>query len=148
MSRAVSTNVGYVLTLAVSSLVITGLLVGAGGFIDNQRQQTVRGELETVGQQLATDMGTAGELARTDGSVTTIELRRTLPSRITGLQYAIAIDDDAIELSTTDPDVTVRVPLSLSVDVAASTVDGGDLRIVYEDADGDSNKEVVVRGDE
>ena len=49
--RAVSTTLGYVLSLAIASILISGLMLATAGFVEGQREQVIRSELEVVGDR-------------------------------------------------------------------------------------------------
>lgn len=137
VDRGVSPVFGYALTLSISTLLIAGLLMAAGGFVDSQREQTSRNEMEVIGHQVAADIAAADRLNRTDGSMASeLSVRRTIPQRIVGSSYRISVRADGegptdpyLELRTTDPEVTVTVGIAVPPDtnVATSTVDGGEI---------------------
>ena len=138
--RAVSTVVGFVLILGVASLLVTGLLVATGDFMDNQRQETIRDEMEVLGQQIAADIAASDRMVRAGGETARIE--RPLPERITGVTYQITVTPGAgglttIRLSTQDPSVSAEVSVRTTTPVASTTtVNGGDVAIVYDAATG------------
>lgn len=132
--RAVNTTVGYVLTLGISSLLIVGLLVTAGGFVEDQRQRTVRQELSVVGQQVASDLSGADRLVRVGGSEVTV--RSSLPGEVTGINYRVEVEPDpsgptTLRLSTSEPRVIVEVAVRMEMDVAATAFDGDDVEITW-----------------
>jgi len=88
--RAVSPVFGYVLTLAIATMLVGGLLVSAGGFIDDQRRNTAQSELRVVGQQISADVSAADRLARTDGADDTRVTRR-IPSEVVGSAYTVEV---------------------------------------------------------
>ena len=141
--RGVSTVVGFVLTLGITSLLVIGLLVGTSGFVDGQRQSTVRDEMEVLGQQLAADIAAADRLNRTGGD--TVAIDRPFPDDVTGLSYQITVDSGQpvrITLATTNPDVSVEVTVRTVTDVAGgTTLNGGDVEVVYDE----SADELVVQ---
>ncbi|MFB6117631.1 hypothetical protein [Halosegnis sp.] len=137
--------VGFVLTLGISSLLVTGLLIAAGGFVENQRQGTIREELEVTGQQVASTLSSADRLVRR--GATDVRRTRPLPSRTTGTSYTIEVADLAgdrvrITLSTSDPDISVTVDVKLQTPVRDATVSGGDLIVTH---DTGTNELVVAR---
>lgn len=133
-NRGVSTVLGYVLTVGISSLLIIGLLVATGGFVDTQRQETVRDEMEVLAQQLAGDLSAADRMVAVGGSDVTI--RRELPSEITGNTYQVSVQSTGgttdIILTTNNPDVQVSVTVRTRTTVGDSTVTGGPLVITYD----------------
>ncbi|PSQ10680.1 hypothetical protein BRC93_08560 [Halobacteriales archaeon QS_5_70_15] len=133
--RGVSTTVGYVLTLSITTLLVGGLLVGLGGFVEDQREGTARGEMRVVGQQVASDLSAADRLARV-GTPSEVRVTRQLPRSITGSTYRIEISpgatpDDPVDivLRTTTPDLTVEMSVRTETPVAETTVGGGDFAV-------------------
>ncbi|MEF8840740.1 MAG: hypothetical protein V5A62_03820 [Haloarculaceae archaeon] len=129
--RGVSIALGYVLTLSVATLLVGGLLIGFGGFVDDHRTGTARDELRVVGQQVASDLSSADRLARV-GSASEVRISRQLPDSVTGAAYRIEITDGdpvRIVLRTTNPDVTVDLTIHIDTAVVDSTVGGGDFVI-------------------
>lgn len=136
--RAVSPVFGYALTLGITTVLIAGLLIAAGGFVDTQRQATTESELEVIGHQLAADVAAADRLARTDGTET-VAVTRGLPNRVVGSSYTVHVRDDEngptrpyLELTSTQPEVSVTVGLLSQTDVDPSSVGGGKIVVTYE----------------
>jgi hypothetical protein len=133
--RAVSTALGYVLALAISSLLISGLLLAAGGFVEGQREEVIRSELRVVGQTLVADTEGADRLASAvDGDV---RVKSTLPRRVGSSTYSIEIGSGPfgpqsreVLLTASSVDVSVSLLLVTNTTVATGTVEGGELVIV------------------
>jgi hypothetical protein len=144
--RAVSTTIGYALTLGVTALLITGLLIAGGGFLQDQRVTSTRSELQVVGHQVAADIASADRLTGSD--VTDVSISRSLPDRVTGSSYTIEMSTTSqshLVLTSADPDVTVRVDVQTTFangGLAETSVDGGDIEVVYNP---NGNEELVVR---
>ena len=141
--RAVSVTVGYVLTLAIGAILLSGVVIGVSGVIDSQTDRAVAADLSVVGQTTVANLESADRLARaaeTDrpgaGGEVRVSVAVDLPTRVAGVPYRIAIDDDRVTLRTTDPDASVSIPHAVALDVAPTTVRGGPLRITYTDATG------------
>lgn len=137
--RGVSVTVGYVLTLSVTTLLVGGLLVGLGGFVEDQREGTARDELRVIGQQVASDLSAADRLARV-GSPSEVNMNRQLPDSVTGARYRIEVSDGdpvTVELRTTNPKVTVTLGVHVDTDVADSTLGGGDFLVRLDTASGE-----------
>lgn len=165
--RAVSVNVGYVLTLAISAIILSALLVAAAGAVDGQKRTVVRDQLDVVGNRLAADIAGAdrlGATARADIDATvdetptdpseagtaTVAIRIDLPRRIAGTSYVIEIDDAAsgdptLVLRVTDPDVVVSVPLRLRTEIEPVRVAGGPVVVEYEYVYDSSDARLEVR---
>jgi hypothetical protein len=130
--RALSTPVGYTLNIAIATLLLTTLLVAGGGLVEDQRERVARAELNVIGERLAGDLLTADRLARSDASAVTV--RSQLPARAGGIGYRVVVSSPGgnLTLTTSNPDVSVEVPVGSETTVAAGEVRGGDLRIEYD----------------
>ena len=138
--RGVSPVFGYVLTLGISTLLMSGLLIAAGGFVDTQREQTTESELQVIGQQVSADIAAADRLHRTDGA-TDVVIRRELPDSVVGSQYTVFVrsDDEGptdvyLRLRTVRPEVTAEVGVTNETNVAESAAGGGEIEIRVTDA--------------
>lgn len=133
--RGQSTALDYTLSLAVASLVITGLLVAAGDFVTHQREEVVRTELGVVGEQLAGEVAAADRLVRASDTES-LSLNASLPETVAGASYTVAVDDTAtgewLNLTSQDPDITVSVRLETETPLDPDTVGGGRIRVVYD----------------
>jgi hypothetical protein len=96
--RAVSITVNYVIALSITAALVSGLLVGAGTYVENERDQVVREELTVVAEQLAAGIGDADRLART-AEDPTVRVGVDLPRRVAGESYRIEI----VNLSAPEP---------------------------------------------
>lgn len=133
--RAVSTVVSYVLTIGISALLVVGLLVATSGYVDTQRQETIRDELQVLGHQLASDISAADRLVASDGE--TVEIRRDFPTAVTGIPFHIEFEGSGpittLVLSTSNPNIVVEVDVRTETDLTATDViDGGSVVIEYD----------------
>jgi len=135
--RGVSPVFSYVLTLGISTLLISGLIIAAGGFVETQRETTSRNELRVLGQQVSADIAAADRLNRTEGA-TEVSISRDLPERVVGSQYTVSVRTDTagptqpyLELTTVQPSVTVEVGVASETDVAERTVSSGEIVVEY-----------------
>lgn len=135
--RAVSVTVNYVLTLAITALLLSGLLVAAGGLVESQSERAIRSELDVLGQHLAADIESADRLATVaEGESAEVRIETSLPARVAGRSYRIAVGESELTLRTTDPEVSVTVPFRTTNEVEERTIRGGDLRIEWSDDSG------------
>ena len=149
--RAVSVTVGYVMTLAISTLLLSGLFVAGGSFVDSQRERAAQGELTVVGERVAADIGTVDRLAASAASPENLTVNRslTLPDRAAGSPYRIRVTasgtEGTVALESDRGDETVEVPFRTSDGVAVrnATVEGGDL-LIWWDPDAGTGGELVV----
>lgn len=130
--RGVSTTIGYALTLGMASLLITGLLIAGGGFMQDQRERTTQTELKVIGEQISADLSSADRLSRSN--VNTISIRRNLPDSVTGSAYTVELTttpQSHLVLRSADPRITVRVDVASRTDLAPATIDGGTIQVTY-----------------
>lgn len=132
--RATSIQIGYTLSLAITALLISGLLIATGGLVESRQEQTIRSELTVVGERVATNLMSADRLASTGGSNAEVRVTVSLPDRVAGSGYRVTVNSSTsppqLVLTSTDPAVTVTVPFETTTTVDAGTVSGGDVRIV------------------
>lgn len=143
--RGVSTAVTSVLVLGITTVLITGLIIGVSGFVGDQRQRTVERELTVVGERMASELVRVDEMALND-PYSTVTVRTDHPDRLAGETYSVALSDEisrcgtggqapCLILSTHRTDATVVVPVRLRMGVTESTVSGGDLQFTYDGTD-------------
>jgi FlaG/FlaF family flagellin (archaellin) len=150
--RGVSTTLSYVLTLSITTLLLAGLLIATGGYVDDRREQIVRSQLEVVGQQTAASIEAADHLNSTTvgDDDPAVRVSRTLPERIARTGYTIAIRDAPPEVvvsaDTRNLEVVVTVPVVVEASggVRPVSVQGGDIVVEY---DFDGGNELVVNSD-
>ncbi|MFC6757649.1 MULTISPECIES: DUF7266 family protein [Haloarcula] len=133
-ARAVSTTLSYVLALAIATLLITGLITAGGTYVDSQREQVIRDELRVVGQQIAADVERTDRLVRAgDSDDPIVTLNRTLSNRVTGASYETTLvpSDQTLVVNTTQPDVSIRIGLTVETSLRATSARGGDVQIRY-----------------
>jgi hypothetical protein len=143
--RGVSVTVNYILGLSIAFLLVIGLLLTAGDFVTDQRETSIRTEMEVLGEQIATDITMADRMALTTTDNDTVSVRRSLPDRVSGTGYTIAVegdDDPYLVLISHDPEIRVRAEFTNRTDIEMTRIQGGSIRVT----DTDSGLE-VERGD-
>ena len=133
--RAVSVTVNYVMSLAITTLLISGLLMATGDVMGDRRESVVRGELEVVGERISAGIETADRLVQTGATEVTLEV--SAPRRVGGKSYTISVDGASrvVTLETRDPDVIVAVPFRNRTNVATTTTNGGTVEVVLTGGD-------------
>lgn len=74
-----------------------------------------------------------------DGGKTSVNATVQLPPRVAGTTYTIEIvpgSPNELVLTSTDPSLTVRVPVKTTAPLDAGRVDGGDVFVTYDTASG------------
>ena len=139
--RGVSFPLSHAVTLAIATVVLTGLLASASGFLADERARATRGELSTIGADLVSDLAAADRLA--DGSSNaTLSLAVELPERVAAGAYAIALrtrgacttggpSTACLELHAPGAGVRVAIPFRNETTVTNGSAPGGRLAIVY-----------------
>lgn len=135
-ARGVSTTLSYVLTLAITALLISGLLIGVGALVEDRQESIARDELQIIGQHASSRMMAADRLAATGPTELTVE--GEFPDQVAGSAYTISVNETGsrseLRLSATGVDVSVTVPFVTRRSVVETAVTGGDLRIRLTDA--------------
>lgn len=135
-SRAVSTTLGFVLTLTITTILISGIMVAAGGFVSSEHERVTETELEVIGQRLAANLEAADRVVASSGdeTVTDVETRLELPNRVAGTTYRITVEPNELVLQSVDPEVTVRIHVETATDLKPGSVDAGDVTVTYDAA--------------
>jgi hypothetical protein len=129
--------------LAIVTLLVAGLLTGMGDLVQSQQERAVRSQLDTVGNRLAADIGTASRLVDRAGA-NQMRLRTEIPDTVGGSYYTVDVTNldgtrYRLELRSSDPEVRTTVEVRSPMPVRGS-VSGGRLVIQY---DSDSGELVV-----
>jgi FlaG/FlaF family flagellin (archaellin) len=146
--RAVSVTVTHVLTIAITTILIAGLLTAATGLLDSEQNRAGNREMRSVGETLATELVTVSETAQDQGAETA-RLETTQPDAVVGDGYKIRLRDSPAECANRDiyqacltlsssNGLSVDVPVNLPSPVQAneSFISGGEIAIVYDDTGG------------
>jgi hypothetical protein len=151
--RGVSTTLGYTMTLAITAILMSGLLIAGGTLVDEQRERVAEDELSVSAEQLAGGLTDADQLAGTI-SGGEVKIKVWLPNLIAGGPYTVELEnhptspdqpaEGTIRAEAQEVDVTTELSLRTGVPVANKTVVGGPVVISHRDADGDDSRELVV----
>lgn len=133
--RGVSVTVNYVLSLAITAVLISGLLFATANIMEDRQETVLRGELDVVGERISAGIETADRLHRTGAEEVILEV--AAPDRVAGEGYAIEVNASrrVVILETADPAVVVEVPFNNETAVVSSTVTGGDVDVVRSGAE-------------
>lgn len=132
--RAVSTTVNYVLGLSIAFALVTGLFMAGGDFVQNQREDSIRVELEVLGEQVAADLMMADRLAETTTDNETVRVRRTLPPRVGGSSYSVSVEggeDPYVVMQSSQPEITVEAEFTNETNVEMTEVNSRHLIVNY-----------------
>lgn len=129
IDRATSTTLSYVLTLAIAAVLVTGLLLAGGTFVEDRREQVIRQELRVVGEHVATNVEQVDRFARASDDLAEARIEQTFPDRVTGSSYSVKLVDGGGEpkllLNASRPRVSVAVNVTVRTAVAGETAASG-----------------------
>lgn len=137
--RAASITLNYVLAIAISAVLVTGLLVAGGNFVADQQESVVRNELSVVGQRLAADIERVDRMVAAGDDVDAARINRSLPTAAVGERYDVELDaspDPELVLTAEGADVSVSVSISNRTSLADSSVRSGSVAVVYDPTGG------------
>ena len=134
MNRGLSTALGYVLALGVTVILVSGLFVAGGNFVENQREEVARTELDIIGEQTATHLNAAERLNQSGVGETNVTIEQRFPPSVVGTAYRIYLeaDEQRLRLRTEDPSIEIVVPVTTTTTIAESSATGGQIVIEYD----------------
>ena len=140
--EAVSITTGYILNIAIATLVFSTLLVGMRGTFDNIEETTAQAEAENVAERVAVEIAQADRLARVDPNVSgtlTFELRDSIAES----GYSVEVTDEWVNVSVGTGEV-YRRSYNVTSDVNGTVMSGGGAKSI--EYDGSPSPEVNVVG--
>lgn len=130
-------TVSYILGLSIAFLLVIGLFLTAGDFVTDQRETSIHTEMEVLGEQIANDITLADRMAQTTTKNETVVVRRSLPRRVSGTGYTIAVEggnDPYLLLTSDDPEIEVRAAFANQTEVEMTRLNGGSIQVNYTDS--------------
>jgi hypothetical protein len=146
--RGVAVTLNYVLVIAISTTLVTGLLIVGGSFVEDQRERVIENELSVIGNHMASNLEQVDRFAAaSDDEPEAAYVNQTLQRSVTGSTYTVQLTQNPsqVVLSSARPDVTVRVNVSVSEPLDTdSFATGGQMSVYYDpDAAGGSGRLVI-----
>lgn len=139
--RAVSSAVGYTMTLGIALILMSGLIVAGSQMVGSQRSHTTEAQLTTVAEGLAGSLQKADRMVQSGADPTNLQLYRDLPSQLTGSEYLIRVESDRVRLRVPTEEMEVSVPINLpsgAIGTGGDWIDGrsvvisGDLEVAHD----------------
>ncbi len=144
--RAVSTAVGHVLAIGITTLLISGLLMAGGDFLASEQELSMEESLRVEGAELAAEItvvDTTVQETGTEGTVQNVTVVVGHPKQIVGSSYTIELSPSGdcigatntsiscLELSSSTGRATIRktVPFRNTTNVQQSSASGGPIEI-------------------
>jgi len=147
--RAVSIAITHALTIAITTILVSGLLLASGPFLDAQEQRVSQDQLNEIGSSVATQISTVDRLADSGDDVeTTVTVQ--YPTRIVdNYEYTVELREEGdrtiVEVSSEGVDRASSFQLQTNTDIDnGSSTDGPDIEISLCDDNGDS--EITLEG--
>lgn len=142
-TRAVSVQVGTILSLAILSILVSGVIVTIGGFVETQQKATTEKELTVSNERFAAQLMKVDDLA-TVGSNPSMTIRANTPAQITGNQYTITVNtsvgdpnDGIVTMRVDSLNQGVTIPFKHTTSIENTTVAGGtDIYLTYNSSTG------------
>jgi len=135
--RAVTVTLNYILVLAITAVLVSGLLVAAGAFVENQRERVIEGELSVIGNHIAGDVEQVDRMVRASSArPDQAEINQSFQRTVSGTGYSVRLEPnpDRIVLESVSPTVTVSVNVTVQTDIGESSAPGGDSSVQYNGA--------------
>ena len=134
--RGVSFTLNYVLATAIAALLMSGLIVAGGNFVEDRRDPVVQEELTVVGQHVAAQLEQADRLvvASDDASETETRIRRSYPEGVAGTTYTVRLSAsrETVFVNASTSEISVEVPVETETSLGSSSADGGPVAVVYD----------------
>lgn len=130
--RGVSIALTHALTLAITTILVGGLLLSSGPFLEAQEQRVSQDQLSEIGSNVATQVATLDRLADSGDDVTTT-VTVQYPNRIVDTHtYTVelrTIDDGGderalVQISSPGVDRASSFQLNTEAEIEDSTTDG------------------------
>jgi len=85
--------VEYVLLLAISFLVVSGIVIGSTVRIEEQKEASIEDEFDIIVERVALDLTEADDLYQTIGEQGNITLQTEVPKRAVNTPYVISVTE-------------------------------------------------------
>jgi len=135
--RGISTVISHVLSVAITTLLIMGLVAGATGFLDIQKDRAAEKELRTVGTQLASELAAADRLARTSNAVTVTSHQ---PETVAGSTYTVTLEScpagACVILAAAEYDYTTNISVHNQTELSLTATGDGAFQITADGGTG------------
>ncbi|WP_226481783.1 DUF7266 family protein [Natrinema amylolyticum] len=159
--RGVSITVTHALTIAITTVLIAMLLMAGGTLLENEKENSARTSLETVGERLSDEISNTDRAAA--GTNDKVTATADHPRTVAGSSYRVELlpasdcqdnvfldgSTDCLKLTATDTDPVVYVPVKIDAEISddSNAVAGGTIEIRHRPANGDpTTGEISIHG--
>jgi hypothetical protein len=134
--RGVSVTLNYVLALGISAILVTGLLIAGGGFVEDTRERVVYSEMTVIGNHIAGNLEQADRLVQASSGDTTVQINESFQRQVTGATYQVELNDSGtpqVVVTADELDASVEINMTVQTDLDETTsVGGGTIAVVYD----------------
>ena len=138
-TRGASIALNHALSIGITTLLIAGLMLGAGQQLETRRERVAEQGLTDIGESMTNELSRVDRLAQDRGVLRSdVTSRVTYPHYVSGSSYDVSLQERpggtaVLYLNTSTP--TVRVPFEVAVDsdVCERGVNGGPVEIAYDE---------------
>lgn len=134
-TRGASITVTYTMTVAISAVLIMGLLVSAGGLVDRQRDRATQLQFEDIGTKVTSELVSVDQFVTATGD-DSVSNRLTLPTHVAGNPYDLILETSGsaatLTVSSGGASSSVAFDLQPQADVCPTAVDGGAVLVRYD----------------
>lgn len=92
--RAVSIAVTHALTLAITTVLISGLLIGAGNVLSAQEKQVAQSQFDEIGGDLTSQLNSLDRLNETGDNIT-VTVQPRYPNLVAGQTWNLRLIDNS-----------------------------------------------------
>lgn len=132
--RAVSSQIGYVLAIAIISILMAGLVSSTGGLVTQTTEQGTQAELQIIGDRISGQVMSADRILTGDDASSTLVLDANVPTRAGDESYILSYNSGELILKSTERDITVSIPLETNHDVVVESSQASQWKI-YSDGE-------------
>jgi FlaG/FlaF family flagellin (archaellin) len=145
--RSVSFVVNYVLVIAITAVLITGIIIAGGSFVEDQREQVIAGEMRIIGNHVAGNLEQVDRYVRAGlGPPSDAYINQSFGTDVTGSTWSVELDErgdtSQVVVNSTRPEVSVRVNTTVQTDIDEDSYsETGKISVAYDP----SSNELVIR---
>jgi len=127
--RAVSFNVGYTITIAITTVLLIGIISGVGGLLHAEQDKAVNHQVTVTSDNIASGVMATDRVANTDSTTTNITVTQQTPSQTVAPQYFIELRNDStgpsVHVETSTGQHQNTVPITTETQINETRVTGG-----------------------
>lgn len=153
--RGVSIALTHAFTVAITAVLLTGLLVGAGQLLDTQENRVTQQQFSEIGNDLVSQLDRFDRLAAAPGNASAT-VTQQYPRDVAGYSYRLSIvetderftQSHALELEHLQKDTSVLYPIANDTPIAAeSSARGGPIEVCLDHGGTATNMSLIAFGE-